>query len=190
MQRITTPEQNLNSPQHFDEKFNGTFGLWDMDRLERLARYFKGGVYVDVGCFDSIMPVLLAERYPKSKIHALDYAYEMIKFLAARFPKVYYQVGDCYELPYADSSVDYVVAGELIEHLEDPAKFVAEALRVLKPGGWLAISTPLEEDNHNVGGHLHLWRWTRADIEELLGTTNIEVMHGTGSKTILAWRQK
>ncbi len=52
-------------------------------------------------------------------------------------------VGDVEEpLPFADGSFDVVVAGELLEHLRDPAALVAEAARVLRPGGTLVGSVP------------------------------------------------
>lgn len=52
-------------------------------------------------------------------------------------------VGDVEEpLPFPDCSFDVVVAGELLEHLRDPAALVAEAARVLRPGGTLVGSVP------------------------------------------------
>jgi len=45
-------------------------------------------------------------------------------------------------LPFADASFDVVVAGELFEHVRDPARLVADATRVLKPGGQLVASVP------------------------------------------------
>jgi 2-polyprenyl-3-methyl-5-hydroxy-6-metoxy-1,4-benzoquinol methylase len=45
-------------------------------------------------------------------------------------------------LPFEDESFDVVVAGELLEHLADPAATVAHASRVLKPGGRLVGSVP------------------------------------------------
>jgi ubiquinone/menaquinone biosynthesis C-methylase UbiE len=49
-------------------------------------------------------------------------------------------------LPLADRSVDAVIASEVIEHVNDPAKAVAEFLRVIKPGGRVIITTPYKEE--------------------------------------------
>lgn len=45
-------------------------------------------------------------------------------------------------LPFEEASFDVVVAAELLEHLRDPAAVVAEAARVLRPGGTFAGSVP------------------------------------------------
>src|SRR5437867_2146075 len=45
-------------------------------------------------------------------------------------------------LPFEDASFDVVVAGELLEHVRDPAGLVAEAKRVLRPGGQFVASVP------------------------------------------------
>jgi SAM-dependent methyltransferase len=45
-------------------------------------------------------------------------------------------------LPFCDASFDVVVAGELLEHLRDPRRLVAEARRVLRPGGTFVASVP------------------------------------------------
>lgn len=187
MKRINVEDHN--QPASYDAKFSGTFGILDMDRLRGLAKYFKGGTYVDVGCFDSPMPALLAEHYSSSKIYAFDQAPKMIATLARLFPKVNYQVADCYNIPLPDESVDCVVAGELIEHLEYPKKAIAEWLRILKPGGHLSISTPFEEQNNQVGGIYHLWQWNLQDMRDL-GFTEMEVIQEIHYRTILAWRQK
>ena len=45
-------------------------------------------------------------------------------------------------LEFPDESFDVVVAGELLEHLRDPQRVVAEIHRVLRPGGTLVASVP------------------------------------------------
>jgi SAM-dependent methyltransferase len=45
-------------------------------------------------------------------------------------------------LPLGDGSFDLVYADWVIEHVADPASFVGEISRVLKPGGWFCARTP------------------------------------------------
>lgn len=184
MKRIT--QGNINTPQLFNSKFNHSFALDDMERLEKLVKYFKGGTYVDVGVLDSIMPVILSERFPKSEIYALDFSDEVIDFLKPKFPKVKYQVSDLREgLPFDYNSVDYIVAGELIEHLEDPIGFIEHCLSKIKKGGVLALSTPHKESQHReVGGEQHLWSFDENDFKRF--DAEIEIL----DKTLLIWIKK
>ncbi len=46
------------------------------------------------------------------------------------------------DLPYSDAFFDYVICCEVIEHIHNPWKLIAEIKRVLKPSGRLIISTP------------------------------------------------
>jgi SAM-dependent methyltransferase len=50
--------------------------------------------------------------------------------------------GDGQQLPFADSTFDSVFAFDVIEHVDDDARFVAELVRVTRPGGEIMISTP------------------------------------------------
>jgi SAM-dependent methyltransferase len=45
-------------------------------------------------------------------------------------------------LPFDDASFDVVVAGELLEHVRDPARLISEAKRLLRPGGDVVASVP------------------------------------------------
>ncbi|MDZ4233718.1 MAG: methyltransferase domain-containing protein [Dietzia sp.] len=72
----------------------------------------------------------------------LDYDESAVAHVRARYPRVDMRQGNLAELPLPTASVDVVVNFQVIEHLWDQGQFVAECLRVLRPGGVLLMSTP------------------------------------------------
>jgi glycosyltransferase involved in cell wall biosynthesis len=67
---------------------------------------------------------------------------DSIAFARNEWPEVHFEVADATALPEGDRSIDVVVSFETIEHLADPSVFVSEIARVLRPGGFLVLSTP------------------------------------------------
>ena len=53
--------------------------------------------------------------------------------------RVEFAVADAHELPFPDASFDAVVAHTLVSHVRDPLTVLAEAARVIRPGGSVAI---------------------------------------------------
>tara|TARA_R100001530_G_scaffold127734_1_gene97061 strand:- start:11847 stop:12434 length:588 start_codon:yes stop_codon:yes gene_type:complete len=169
MERFT--RKNINTPELsekiFKEKWNEDVHTVDGNRFDELARDFKGGRYLDIGCFNSPKLGELAE-IEGNEIHGIDHAKRVIDVMSLKFPNVNYKVGDCYELPYEDEYFDYIVSGELLEHLEVPQEMIAEAMRVLKSGGTMAISTPyMEGRGQSLISDEHLWSFGYADMSEL-----------------------
>lgn len=77
--------------------------------------------------------------------------------------------GDALALPYADGTFDCVIASEILEHVPEDEAAIAELVRVLKPGGALAVTVPrwlpekvcwlLSDEYHaNEGGHIRIYR--------------------------------
>ena len=65
--------------------------------------------------------------------------------------------GDLHELPFADASFDTVMLFNVLTYARRPARVLAEAARVLRPGGHVAIVTLAAHDHHDVtGGFGHL----------------------------------
>jgi SAM-dependent methyltransferase len=92
--------------------------------------------------------------------------------------------GDALSLPFPDDSFDKIVAAEVLEHIPDDMAAMTELLRVLKPGGRLAVTVPswlpericwaLSEDYHTApGGHVRIY--TRAELEAKLKAIGFEV---------------
>jgi ubiquinone/menaquinone biosynthesis C-methylase UbiE len=52
---------------------------------------------------------------------------------------VEFQLGHCYELPFADNSFDAALISAVLGNLRDPARGLREVFRILKPGGLLGV---------------------------------------------------
>jgi SAM-dependent methyltransferase len=53
-----------------------------------------------------------------------------------------------FDLPFLGSSFDTVISGQMLEHCENPFRITAEMVRVLKPGGMIALIAPWKMDYH------------------------------------------
>ena len=77
--------------------------------------------------------------------------------------------GDALALPFPDASFDRVIAAEVMEHIPADTAALSELVRVLKPGGTIAITVPrwlpericwaLSDEYHGKpGGHIRIYR--------------------------------
>ena len=53
---------------------------------------------------------------------------------------------DVQQIPLADDSVDVILCNHLLEHVADDRKALCELYRILKPGGWGILLSPVEAD--------------------------------------------
>lgn len=172
MKRLAT--ENTNTAAVYDEiygqrKIKGPD--WsDLRRWKKLLRFFRGGKILDSGCLDSNIPIIAKAILPKCEAWGIDIAAETIADMQRMYPDIAYLVMDLYHTKFKDDYFDYIVMGEVIEHLEDPVAAIKEAMRILKPKGYLAISTPLDEAKEPgaVDGEHHLWSFTIEDLMALL----------------------
>ena len=95
-----------------------------------------GALLLDLACGGG----LLARHVPPGYRH-VGVDLNTAALLTARFHGVVPVRADIARLPFPDQVADVVVAGEVLEHVADLAAVVAEAARVLRPGGVLVCDT-------------------------------------------------
>lgn len=127
---------------------------------------------LDVACGEGYGSALLA-RYA-AQVTGVDVAAAAIGHARARYgaqPNLAFREGDCAALPFADASFDVVVSFETVEHVAAQQEFVAEARRVLAPGGLFVLSCPNKveySDKRGLVNEFHVRELYRDELAALL----------------------
>lgn len=91
--------------------------------------------------------------------------------------------GDALALPFSDGAFDCVIAAEILEHIPDDERAIAEIARVVRPGGLVAVTVPrwwperlcwaLSQSYHNTpGGHVRIY--TGRELQAKLRSAGLE----------------
>jgi ubiquinone/menaquinone biosynthesis C-methylase UbiE len=99
-----------------------------------------GQTVVDVGCGPGIDLRTLA--VPGASVIGVDRDPAMLAEAGRRMPGADLRLGDAHALPLADGSADRVRTDRVVQHLAEPAAFLREGFRVLRPGGLLGMAEP------------------------------------------------
>ena len=80
---------------------------------------------------------------------------------------------DLAEIPVEDARFDHVLLTQVLEHIPEPARVLAELHRVLKPGGTLWLTAPLFYAEHE--RPYDFFRYTQFGLRHVLESTGFEV---------------
>jgi SAM-dependent methyltransferase len=141
----------------------------------------------DLGCGEGYLTVE-ASRWA-ARVIAIDRSHAVLERARAlgrrrRVRNVTWRRGDIERLPLGDASVDVAILSQALHHAERPARAVAEAARILVPGGRVLVLDLREHDQSWVRDRLGD-RWlgfadqTLARLLEDAGLTEVHVSIGT-----------
>ena len=119
------------------------------------------GRLLDVGCGAQIYRELVPAGCRYTGIDTIDarsrFGYDM--------PDTHYFEGDDWGVD--DEAFDTALCTEVLEHIPDPASFVARIHRCLRPGGRLVMTVPFAARWHFIP--FDYWRYTPSGLQQLLG---------------------
>lgn len=133
---------------------------------------------------DKLYRAKLAKRYA-----GFDASEEAVKMGNRMFPHLRLVQGDMYTIPFASKSFDLVVCCEVLEHLSDPKKALAELCRV--SGGLVMLTVPWEPwfqlSNFFLGKYVSRWgnhpehvnHWTKSGFVQYVRANGLTVLHAT-----------
>jgi SAM-dependent methyltransferase len=148
-----------NTPLHPQWLLNSSADWQDLRDL--------AGTVLDVGCADKRTQTRLP---PACRYVGLDYPPTASHLYQTR-PDVF---GDAQALPFRTGTFDAVLLLHVLEHVPDPERAVAEAVRVLRAGGRVIVETPFVYPLHDAP--FDFQRWTPRGLE-LLMTRHGAIVH-------------
>ncbi len=167
---------------------------WGLD--PRARRPLEGRSALDAGCGAGLLAEPLARL--GASVTGVDAAPENIAAAKAHAVgqglEIDYRAGEIAQLADAGRRFDLIVSMEVIEHVADPAAFVAQLAGLLAPGGLLVVSTPNRTPRsklmmialgESVGGipkGTHDWERfvPPADLEAMLAMSGLRVIDRMG----------
>jgi len=127
--------------QHWQDR--RTVNEWKQRRHEKVLSFVKSvavgrPLILDVGCGPGWYSDKLAAF---GQVTGIDLSEEAISMARTRFPHVSFIAGNIYQHAFPAGHFDIVVSQEVIDHVEDSALFVDRIADVLRPGGYLIVSS-------------------------------------------------
>ena len=102
----------------------------------------EGARVLEVGCGNGASTKLIMQHVDPAQLVGIDPSPVFVEMAGATFagePRVSFAIGDAAATGQADAFFDLVIAHTVYSHLVDPREALAEARRVLRPGGQLVI---------------------------------------------------
>lgn len=98
--------------------------------------------FLDIGCGDGNFTSLVKKVLDQAEVYGTDISPQAVKLTAEKGIPAFCVDLSRENLPFSENYFDVIFAGEVIEHVFDTDHFLDEVFRVLKPMGYLILTTP------------------------------------------------
>jgi SAM-dependent methyltransferase len=143
-----------------------------MHRYAFAAQWCAGARVLDAACGEGYGAALLARM--AGDVTGVDISAPAVEHARKRYADLnglHFEVADCTQLPFEPDSFDVVVSFETLEHLAGQAALLAEFRRVLRPQGFLVLSSPDKteySERHGFNNEFHVRELYLEELEQLI----------------------
>jgi SAM-dependent methyltransferase len=155
------------------------FDVWTRRAmLARLGALPPDATVIDIGCASGFLLEDLHRSAPHMTLIGLDLLGSGLRKAHAAIPRALLLQADARALPLADASVDGVTSANLLEHVPDDERVLAEISRILRPGGRAVIVVPLGPSIYDYYDRFvgHERRYARGELARKAGAAGLRVL--------------
>jgi ubiquinone/menaquinone biosynthesis C-methylase UbiE len=176
----------------FGVKFNAPLVSRYSSILKRIPA--EANAILDIGCGDGYLTCLIGKSFTRSIVTGLEAEEAGIRIArqrASNMPNVRFELSKGSELPFSDARFDVVVMADVIEHLPHVDDMLSQIRRVLKPAGFVIITTP----NRQAGSkwdERHVFEFSGEELKSKIASQfeNVELFGSWPMHHFRAWRRK
>ena len=129
--------------EHRDSAFQQRRSRETLSLLSSVLSPSGAGVRIlDLGCGEGHITEAIRRQWVQAEVCGFDYSLSAIQTAQRQYPSIEFAVADAYSMPYGPATVDAAVINNLWEHVPDPLRLLSQVHRILKPGGYVIVSTP------------------------------------------------
>ncbi len=146
--------------------------------LARLGALPAGPTVIDLGCSTGHLLVDLRDALPEAGLIGVDMVASGLRKARGQVPDAKLLQADVCALPLSNSSVDAAVSANLLEHVPDDERALAEIFRVLRPGARALIAVPVGPHNYDYYDRFlgHERRYAKGELAGRASAVGFEVL--------------
>lgn len=130
LQEVVGRDQELNTEREVRRLFT---------KFGRVRAPQPGDTLLDIGCGTGVLTAALGRHGIQAT--GIDVVPDFVRIAREMHPSIVFEVGEAENLPFASEQFTYVTLASVLEHVRDWRLTLAEATRVLAPGGVLYLHT-------------------------------------------------
>ena len=130
---------------HEEPTKNGWIDVYERERVMKTVSDVIGNrnkTIVEFGASAGYMIGEMKDTFPQNSYIATDLMYEGLIQSYRRNPDIMHIRCDFTNAPFEDNSIDFIYSLNVLEHIEDDKKTIAECYRTLKSGGYCLFVVP------------------------------------------------